>query len=471
MLTAKIIRGAVFLLLSRLIGRLIDFLTLLVLARLLTPTDFGVAALAMTLVATIDMILEVPVTQALIRLKHIDKSHLDTGFTIGILRSSLLTAIILILAWPFSILNNDGHLALIVSCMAVGPAVRGLISPTMTHFLRDLKYFQTFVIEVSGKLFGMVAAIIVVTNDGMYWAIVANYLVTSVAVTVISYVVSPYRPAITLSKFSDFSNFIGWLSLSQTIAALNWQGDRFLIGILAGKTWLGRYAIANDLAVLPTQSLIGPAMQPVMAAFSRISLEPVRLRLAFIRTLRLTMLVSMPVCIGIVLTSDLIVEFLLGSKWREAAPLLQLLALSILPVPYYQCLYSLCLALNKTKIVFRLNLIEFCMKILLLPYGFFLASIEGACVARIIISMIMFFFNSLVVRRLLAVSIWQQLNSLWKISVAIIVMVVGIYFFRDTIKSANLPVFVELMTVAATGAVFYGATLALLRERFYITAP
>ncbi|MDN3566836.1 oligosaccharide flippase family protein [Paeniroseomonas aquatica] len=459
-----------FLALSRLIGRLIDFLTLLVLARLLTPADFGIAALAMTLVATIDMVLEVPVTQALIRLKHIDKSHLDTGFTIGILRSCLLTTVILALAWPFAMLNGDPHLALIVAFMAAGPAVRGLVSPTMTHFLRDLRYSQTVIIEVSGKLFGMTAAILVVLNGGMYWAIVANYLVTSVAAVGISYIVSPYRPAISLARLSDFSGFVGWLSLSQTVAALNWQGDRFLVGVLAGKEWLGRYAIANDLAVLPTQSLIGPAMQPVMAAFARINAEPERLRLAFVKTMRFTMMISTPACIGIALTADLLIETLLGPNWQEAAPLLRLLVLSVMPVPYYQCLYSLGLALNRTKTIFRLNLIDLGLKGLLLPVGFFLAAVPGACVARILVSTSMVCCNALVVRRLLGLGIRQQLRSLWKIAVAITAMIVGVILLRYALRPAGLPALAELLTVSAAGAALYGATLALLGERFRLNA-
>ena len=466
MLTVKTVRGAIFLSLSRLIGRLIDFLTLLVLARLLTPADFGIAALAMTLVATIDMVLEVPVTQALIRLKQIDKSHLDTGFTISILRSCVMTTIILALAWPFATLNGDPHLALVVAIMAVGPAVRGLVSPTMAHFLRDLRYSQTFVIEVAGKVFGLAAAILVVLSGGMYWAIVANYLATSVAAVGISYIVSPYRPAISLSRLSDFSGFVGWLSLSQTVAALNWQGDRFLIGALAGKEWLGRYAIANDLSVLPTQSLIGPAMQPVMAAFSRINAEPERLRLAFLKTLRFTMMISTPACIGIALTADLLIEILLGPNWQEATPLLRLLALSVMPVPYYQCLYSLGLALNRTKAIFRLNLIDLGLKGLLMPAGFALASVQGACVARILVSTGMVFFNAFVVRRLLAIGMWQQLRSLWKIAVAIAAMVVGVGLLRSALRPANLPVLAELVAVSAAGAALYGATLALLGERF-----
>jgi len=72
--------------------------------------------------------------------------------------------------------------------------------------------------------------------------------------------------------------------------------------------------MAGDLAVLPTQSFIGPAMQPVMAAFSRINEDPERLRNAYMKVSRFTMMLAVPVCIGMSLTSDLIVKVLLGAK-------------------------------------------------------------------------------------------------------------------------------------------------------------
>ena len=470
MLTAKAARGAVLLILSRLIGRAIDFMTLLVLARILGPADFGIAALAMTLVNTIDMVLEVPVTQTLIQIKHIDRSHLDTGFTIGLLRGSLLTIIIIAMAWPFSVLNNDKHLVAILWILAIGPAARSLINPSIANFARDLRYAQTLIVEISGKICGALVAIVIVVNNGSYWAIVANYIATSVAAVVVSYVISPYQPRLSLAKFSDFSRFVGWLSLSQLVSALNWQGDRFLVGVLAGKASLGRYAVANDLAVFPTQSLIGPALQPVMAGFSRINSETERLQLAFMNAARLTMLVSMPISFGIALTSDFLTELLFGPKWHEAIPLLQLLALSVVLIPYSQCLSALGFALGRTKIIFYLNLLDIITRSVLLPIGFLIASVEGACVARVIISMVTFLFSLFFVKHLISINVRQQLFTLWKAAVSTAAMVLGVILIRYHFKFTDYPIFINLSIVAAAGAMIYGATLALLGVRLRISA-
>jgi len=95
MLTRRTLFGAAWTVSSRLAGRLIDFATLLVLARTLTPSDFGLTALAMTLTVIVDMVLEIPVIQALTRLSEIKKSHLDTAFTLGALRGFALATVVL----------------------------------------------------------------------------------------------------------------------------------------------------------------------------------------------------------------------------------------------------------------------------------------------------------------------------------------------------------------------------------------
>jgi O-antigen/teichoic acid export membrane protein len=135
MLSTKTILGASWLVSARLGGRAIDVVTVLVLARTLTPADFGLTALAMTLIAVADTVLEIPLMQALIRMKFVEKSHLDTAFTLGILRGLLLSFVVLAAAWPFSIIFNDSRLTALVAVLAIGPISRSLYS----HLARILR--------------------------------------------------------------------------------------------------------------------------------------------------------------------------------------------------------------------------------------------------------------------------------------------------------------------------------------------
>lgn len=465
MLALAALKGASWLVFSRVLGRAIDFCNLLILARLLLPADFGLAALAMALVVVVDTVLEIPVTQALVRLRTIDESHLDTAFTLGVLRSTVIALILLPAIWPYSLLKHDQSLVPVIAAMALGPIVKGFMSPAVVHYTRKLDFRPTFLIETTSKLCAFGAAIITVFSGGGYWAIVANFVTTAFAATAASYVVAPYRPAFSLKRFSDFSGFIGWFSLAQFVSALNWQYDRFLIGVAGNNTMLGRYAVANDVAVIPTQSIIGPALQPVMAAFSKINSDLERMKVAFLKAARFAMLVSIPVCAGIALTADLVTEILLGAQWSNAAPYLSLLALSIIPIPYFQILYTASLSLNRPAIIFKLNLIDLCVRIVLISLGFYLFSVTGACIARILLSSTMFVLYLLETRRLVKIGLWTQLGNVWKFAAAAAVMAITVHWLRVELTEFNWHVVAQLAATASIGAVTYVAALLVLGMR------
>ena len=460
MLAMKAVRGAGWLVASRSLGRFIDFFTLLIMTRILTPADFGLIALAMSFVVIVEIVLEMPVTQALVRLTHIDKSHLDTGFTLGALRGVAIALIVLAVAWPFSWINGNAQLIPIVLALAIAPIARGLASPSLILFIRELGFRQNFVLETAGKLAAFGLAIATLLFGGGYWALVVNVVAAPIFAGAISYILAPYRPVLSLARLPDFSGFIGWFTSAQFVAALNWQFDRILLGIASDKATLGRYAVASDVSVMPTQSIIGPALQPIMAAFAKIKAEPDRLRLAFLKAARFSMLVSVPCSLGIALTSDLIVAVLLGPRWHDAGWLLCLLSLSVMATPYFQTLYSLSLALDRPAIILRLNLYDLAIRLTAVMIGFVGWGALGMAAGRLVAAMVMAGLYLRWVRILLAVGVVDQLHNLGKIAVAAAGMAVCVLALRAELAGWQLSSWFELAVAAAAGAAIYGATLA-----------
>jgi lipopolysaccharide exporter len=459
MLASKAIRGASWLVSSRLIGRVIDFVTLLFLARTLTPTDFGLTALAMTLIIILDTVLEVPVIQALISLQKLEKSHLDTGFTLGALRSLVVAAVVLIGAFPFSYLYQDSRLIVLIAVLAISPIARGMLNPNLVRFARNMRFRPSFITEFSGKLCGMAAAITIVLAGGGYWAIAANTVVPPVVSTIVSYLLAPYRPSITLSRMDDFAGYIGWFTGAQILVAVNWQFERLVLGRFIDKASLGRYALASDLAMFPSQAIVGPAMHSVLAAFSRISSEKDRLKPAFLKASGLAMLVVTPMCVGIAVTGDLIVRLLLGAKWQDAGVYLQLISLAFIAAPYYQTLQAFSLAVARPIILFRINLISLALRIPLVGFFVYFYSIMGAIAALISLSVIMFAFYLYYVRREVGIGYRLQLKNLWKVAVAASTMAAAVLFARHFLVPPDLNFIVELLLMAAIGAVVYASTL------------
>ena len=466
MLSTKTILGAGWLVSARLGGRAIDVVTVLVLARTLTPADFGLTALAMTLIAVADTVLEVPLMQALIRMKVVQKSHLDTAFTLGVLRGLLLSFVVLGAAWPFSIIFHDSRLIVLVAVLAIGPVSHSLYSPSMVKFIQQMSFRQAFMAEFIGKMLASATAILVVYLGGGYWAIAASSVVSSLATTLITYLLAPYRPAFSLFNISEFSTFLGWFSAAQVVAALNWQFGRALLGYFVTKSELGQYTMATDLAVLPTQSMIGPAMVPVMAAFAKIKDDRQRLRNAYLKSSRFTMMLAAPACVGMSLTSDLIVHVLLGgAKWNEAAVYLQWLALATVLSAYSSPLYSLALAIDRPSVIFRLNAIELFFRIVLISFGLYFYSLMGVVAASGAISIIMFVFALATARTLIGISMAAEVRNLWKVGASCAVMAFLVLFLRHQF-AGNIYAVTELGIAAVSGAAVYVGVLFALGVRW-----
>jgi O-antigen/teichoic acid export membrane protein len=450
----------------------VDLVTVLVLARALSPADFGLTAIAMTLISVVDTVLEVPLILALTSLKQVTRSHVNTAFTLGACRGLLLSLVILAAAWPFSEIYDDRRLVALVVALSVGPIARSLASPRMVQYVRRMSFRQNFLAEFTGKLISSILAIFVVYLGGGYWAIVVGSVASNVTTTIISYVIAPYRPVLSLSRFSEFSTYFAWFSGAQIFSAFSWQFDRILLGYFVTKADLGRYTMASDLAVLPTQSLIGPAMQPLVAAFSSINDNHERLRHAYLKASRFVMTIAAPTCIGMSLTSDLIVNVLLGAKWQEASVYLQWIALSIVLNAFYQPLHSLALATNRTSLIFRLTLTEVCSRLVLVSAGLYFYSLPGVIAARIAISIIMFIASLWGAAYLVGTAVASELGNLWKIALACAIMAVLVPVLRHGLVMVDLNAYIQLPVLAAFGAAAYVGTLFALgvRARDYLVA-
>ena len=471
MLATKTILGAGWTVSARLSGRAIDIVTMLVLARALTPADFGLTALAGTLVLILDAVLEIPLILVLTSLKTVTRSHLDTAFTLGFLRGASLTAILLVASWPFALSYGDNRLPALIAAMALGPVARSLYSPGMVQHVREISFRQSFTAELVGRVIASALAILTVYLGGGYWGIVVNNACSSIATTVISYILAPYRPRFSLARFSDLSSFLGWFSTAQIFKAISWQFDRVLLGYYITKSDLGQYTTASDLAIFPMQSLIGPAMQPLMAAFSRIKEDRERLCSAYLNASRLTMMMAAPTCIGISLTSDLVVDVLLGAKWTETGVYLQWLSAALLLNAFYQPMHSLALATRRTDLVFRLSVAEACSRIVLVLAGLQFFDVIGVIASRGAMSLVMFVLSMFSARYMIGATLLSQLKNLWRVAAASVAMAAIVLMVRHELRGRELGDLTQLALIAALGAAVYAATLSALgvRIRHYLS--
>ncbi len=107
---------------GKLLARLLDFVSLLVLARVLKPEDFGLVAIATSVLVVVEAVLDLPLTQALIRQPSLTDKMLDTAFTLSVLRGAAISLTMFVLAWPMAFFYDDPRLILLVAALSVAPS-------------------------------------------------------------------------------------------------------------------------------------------------------------------------------------------------------------------------------------------------------------------------------------------------------------------------------------------------------------
>lgn len=346
--TDRTAASATLLIAARLSSRCLDLLMLAVLANFLAPADFGLIAIVMTLLLIVEVIFELPVIMALVRLSDVTPADYDTAFTLALMRGLAFVVLMMALAWPFSQFYGDDRLVGLICALSIAPAARGLMSPRLADFMRRLDFRREAAIDICGKLVASIAAIATAWFFRNYWAIATATIVAPITMALLSYLLAPYRPRLTLKKWHVFSGFIKHSTATQVVAALNWQIDQLLLGKFVSHQLLGFYSMASNISSLPWQLVQAQGTRPLLGAFSLIRDDRTRLQAAYKLSANAALLITLPALVGLAFLAKPVVLVVLGEKWIDAGDLLWWLCLVSIPPLFAMPIAALVLALNQT---------------------------------------------------------------------------------------------------------------------------
>lgn len=451
----RAVRGAIWAIGARLSARAVDFATLLLLAHLLSPADFGLVAIAMTLITLIEAVLELPLHTAIFRLDDIRPAHYDTAFTLGVLRGLVVTVATTLIAFPFSKVYHDDRLFMLICALGVAPAARSLSSPRIALITKELKASPLFTIEVGGKVAASILACTFALTTHSYWAIAIGTITAPVVMSLLTYLFAPYRPRLSLAEWPSFSGFLGWSSAGQFLAALNWQADRLILGRLISRPELGRYSIAGDLSSLPSQAIVKPVIGIFTPTLTNLQRDRDRIASAYLKCASTLSYIALPIAVGSSFVATPLIAVLLGPKWVEAADILRVVSLLTIPFIIIAPYTGLYLAMGETRLFFRQNLIELTTKIPMMLGGALVYGIWGVIAAVAASTVIQTVVITRSVRTLTGLTPLAQLMAGWRACASALAMIAAIALINLIPAKATLMPALSLFVDVATGAAVY----------------
>lgn len=437
---------------ARLGSKVLDFLALLLLARFLGPADFGLVAMAMTAVFIVEAILELPLGAALIRIETLTQRMFDTAFTLGALRGVIIASALGLAALPLAQFYNETKLVPLICALALAPILRGLMSPRMVIFAKKMDFRRDVILEISGKVLSLSAAVALALATGSYWAIVIGTVGGPLVMTLLSYILAPLRPRLTLKDWPVFADMIGWNMLSQIFSAINWQIDRILLPRFIDVSTFGRYATANDLSAIPYQAIAAPVLRPLLVAYTD-ARQDGSLTDTYLKSSHAIVWVMAPIFAFMGVMALPLIQLFLGTQWLEAAPMLSGLSwISLIALPVIP-LAPLAMSLNRTRLVTLRTFIEFIVKLPLTLVGIFLFGIAGAIAARALASLAVLASSLAAVKTMTAISIRHQLIAVMRPLAGLCPAILFLFAVLPWVQNAPTPL-LQLALLAFTGVLY-----------------
>ncbi len=467
-LATRSIRSGAWELGLNLATRGLDVVVLVVLARLLTPADFGLIGIALLTLGGVNRLTRLGLDEALIYNAEADVDrYLDTAWTLSVLRGFALGALIFLAAPVVAGLFGEPRATDVVRGIAFVPVVTGLRNPGAMYFVKDLQFHRQFVYRFSGSFADFVVALAFAVAFGSVWALVFGYLAGETTRALVSYLLHPYRPRPRMNRSlaSEMLGYGKWITANNGLAFLLGKGDDVFVGWYLSATALGLYQVAFRTASAPATEVTKTVSNVIFSTYAKLQGDDEALRRTFVRTMQLVSTISFPMAVGIVVVAPMFVEGVLGSQWLPATGAMQLLAVYGLLVSLTAAFHQIWKALGRPDYITRVGVVRLvALALVVLPAtaAFGITGTAGA-VAGVYV-FVALPVDLFLMRRLIGVGPWQVARELAVPFTASVGMAVTTLFVRESV--VGVPALVELVLLVAVGVVSYLVFLLGLDRQF-----
>lgn len=342
-ITKLVLKGVGYLTGQTFLIRTLLILRTAILARLLSPSDFGIIFLSLVLIQGLGSITSIGIDKILIQKQLLTKEIIGNAWTINIFRGLLITILTYILCPIYSSITHEPDSLFVLKIIALVPLIEGLINPGSFIAEREIHFKRITFYETISALSEIVVVIFLalVIHDvrALAWGMVGGYFLKAVLSFFFFRV-----PAFPQFKKSDMLELISVAKLFIIISIgslLMIQGDKLLIGSLLGTKKLGYYVIAYQLAIFPIGILRKITNRVSFPLFSKLQNEKERLKETVSTILQIQLALLVPFIICVAFYADNIITMLYGEKWAESANVLKVLmmvtlgrGITIIAVPY-----------------------------------------------------------------------------------------------------------------------------------------
>jgi PST family polysaccharide transporter len=313
----------------------VQFGGVILLARLLTPRDYGLVTMVLAIVGVGEVLRDFGLSSAAIQARHLSRGQRDNLFWINTMIGLVLAAIVFLMSDRIAAFYGEPLLHDLAQAIALTFLLNGLTTQYRAHLTRELRFKRLTAAEVGGQLAGLAVAVVLALAGYGYWALVVQQIVQAAVILVVMVAAARWLPGLPKrdAEVRGFLRFGGNVMASQLLAWLSNNVGQILIGNRLGAAPLGLYNRAFALVAMPLTQLNAPATSVALPVLSRLQGDPARYAAFLLRGQAALMHFLIAVFAFACAQAGPLIVLALGARWAEAVPMFQALAIGAV----FQC--------------------------------------------------------------------------------------------------------------------------------------
>jgi lipopolysaccharide exporter len=456
----SIARGAAWVTMLRFSDRFIGLVSTIILARLLTPSDFGVVAISMSFYGLVEVFSRMGLETVLVQKKNITKNDYNTAWTLN-LSLSLIAAIILAISsskiGEFYNSEDIRYITLSVSFLFILNGLKNIGTVDFQKFMTFEKEFKLFMLP---KILSFFITIPLAFTLRSFWALVIGSIAWKTLETINSYLMHPHRPKLCLKKWRELINFSKWLVISNLFRFAHFRSPEMIIGKIVSPHAAAIFSLANEISAILTREVVASLNRAIYPAYSKVSGDLYELRKLYVNSIQFIYLIVIPVGVGLSLVAEDFVPIFLGDQWFNAIIPLVYLSLGGMFYAMQTTTNFVFLSLAKPKVVSLLSFLKAAFFLLLLVLLTQSDGVVGAAKAFFYSSIVMLIITMYFLQHEIKLSVLKQLKLFFRPAAAASCMTFILLYFRPYFDSHvwlsfGLSIFFGALTYSTTLYVFW----------------
>ncbi len=461
-LAQKTLSGFIWTLTSRLGTRFSIFVVSIVLARLLTPADFGLIAMLSVFFAISSSLVESGFTHALIREKTISEVDKSTVFFINLIMSLLMYTILWFSSPYIANFFKQPELLWLARVMGIDILLKSLIIVQRAVFMQSLRFKLLSSVDIGVSIITGIAAVFLAYSGLGVWSLAIKYFLSSLFVSIIFFIINPWLPSSFINKDS-FNRLFGFGSKLLITGLINTFYNNIYnltIGKFFSADILGFY---NRASLLVNQSIttismaLGQVTYPIL---SKTKDDEIRLIEGHKKIVNVVTFINIPISVILAFSAKPLVLVLLGEKWAETIPFVQLLSISAIVTHLISLNKNLLRVIGRSDLYLRTSVISKVLTTIAVIIGIQFG-IWGLVISSVIAIYLEVLVSMFFTSKFFEYKLSHQFRDLFSTYLLMIPLVIVLVITRNLDLNSNL---LNLIVMVLTGIIIYAGTAYLFNS-------